>query len=124
MERTRSIVTWLLQILLGGVFVLVGVGKFAQWDGWVSRFEMWGYAAWFLALIAILEGVGGVMVLVPRIAAYGAGLIGAIMLGAAYTHWSTGIGQVSQVVPQLIVCGAVLLLRWRDRWQPGLSDGE
>ncbi len=117
MKRVRVIVTWLLQILLGPLFVLVGVGKFAQWDGWVSRFEMWGYAPWFLGVIAVLEALGGVMVLVPRFAAYGAGLIGAIMLGGAYTHLSTGIGSPMQVAPQIVVAAAVLALRWPDRWR-------
>ena len=87
-----------------------------MWDGWVSRFDAWGfYAPWFLGVIAALEALGGLLVFVPRTAAYGAGLIGAIMLGAAYTHASTGIGSPMQVVPQLIFCAAVLYLRWPDR---------
>ena len=92
MSRVRLVVTWILQLLLGALFVLVGVGKFQQWDGWASRFDSWGYAAWFLGVIAVLEALGGLMVLVPRTATYGAMLIGVVMLGAVYTHASTGIG--------------------------------
>jgi len=117
-ERARIVVTWLLQSLLGAVFVLVGLGKFQMWDGWLSRFEMWGYAAWFLALIAALEAVGGGLVLIPRTASYGAALIGVIMLGAAYTHATSGIGSPAQVAGPLIFCVAVAALRWRDRWRP------
>jgi len=117
MSRLRPIATWILQLLLGVVFVLTGVGKFQQWDGWMSRFEMWGYAAWFLGLIAVLEAVGGLLVLLPRTAAYGAILIGVIMLGAAYTHASTGIGNPTQVALPLLFCAAVGALRWPDRWR-------
>lgn len=117
MSRARSIVTWALQVLLGVVFMLTGLGKFQQWEGWMSRFEMWGYAAWFLAVIAVLEAAGGLLVLIPKTAAYGAGLIGVIMLGAAYTHASTGIGSPAQVAVPLLFCVAVAALRWEDRWR-------
>lgn len=115
MSQVRLISTWALQLLLGVVFVLTGVGKFQQWDGWMSRFESWGYAAWFLALIAVLEAVGGLLVLYPRTSSYGAILIGTIMLGAAYTHASTGVGSPLQVAVPLVFCAAVTLLRWPDR---------
>ncbi len=121
MSRARLVVTWILQLLLGLVFILTGVGKFPQWDGWVSRFEMWGYAAWFLAVVAVLEALGGVLVLLPKTAAYGASLIGAVMLGAAYTHASTGIGSPTQVAIPILVCAAVVALRWKDRWRPPVS---
>lgn len=117
MSRIRPIATWIVQLLLGALFILVGVGKFQEWDGWMSRFEMWGYAAWFLALIAVLEAVGGLLVLVPRLASYGATLIGVIMLGAAYTHATTGIGSPTQVALPLLFCAAVAALRWTDRWR-------
>ncbi len=117
MSRVRPIATWILQVLLGALFILVGVGKFQQWDGWTGRFEAWGYAAWFLALIAGLEIVGGVMVLFPRLASFGAALIAVIMVGAAYTHASTGIGSPANVVVHLLFCAAVGTLRWPDRWR-------
>ena len=117
MSRLRPIVAWILQLLLGVVFVLTGVGKFQQWDGWMSRFESWGYAAWFLVLIAVLEAVGGLLVLVPRTSSYGALGIAVIMVGAAYTHASTGVGSPLQVAVPLLFCAAVAALRWPDRWR-------
>jgi uncharacterized membrane protein YphA (DoxX/SURF4 family) len=124
MQRGRTIAAWVFQVLLGLMFVLAGVGKFQNWDAFVSRFEAWGYAPWFLILIGVLEALGGALVFVPRLAAYGAALIGSIMLGAAYTHASTGIGSPVQVVLPLVFCAAVLYFRWADRWGGARPDAE
>jgi uncharacterized membrane protein YphA (DoxX/SURF4 family) len=114
----RTIATHLLQLLVAAMFLLTGIGKFQMWEGWASRFDDWGYAAWFLVVIAVGETVGGALVLVPWFAAYGASMLGVIMLGAVYTHWSTGIGEPTQGLFPLLFCIGVVALRWRDRWRP------
>ena len=117
-SRARTIASWILAVLLGALFVLNGVGKVLGSAGWIQRFANWGYPAWFLYLIAALEFAGGVMMLVPRLASYGAAIIAIVMLGATYTHVSSGIG--TPVASFVIMLLALLLgwLRLEDRWQP------
>ncbi|NKB87685.1 MAG: DoxX family membrane protein [Acidobacteria bacterium] len=123
MNRVRSILTWLLQILLGAVFVLAGTNKFQMWDGWADRFDPWGLAAWFLAIVAVSEALGGLLILVPRTAVFGAGLTTVIMLGAAFTHIRTGDGSPWGVIILAGLSMTVVALRWRDRWRSTSPSG-
>ena len=73
----------------------------------------------FLVLSLIYPALCGALILIPRFAAWGAAALSVILLGAVYTHASTGIGSAFQVAPHLAFCAAVLWLRWPDRWLPG-----
>ena len=120
-SRARSIASWVLAILLGALFVLNAVGKVQMSEGWVQRFAGWGYAPWFLYVTAALELVGGALLFVPRLAAYGALVITVVMAGATYTHVSSGIGTPAASLVLMMLAGLLAWLRWADRWQPGMS---
>src|SRR5262245_41281076 len=123
--RTRHLAAqiglWTLQILLGVVFVLLGAGKFGD-PTWARRFAAWGYPPGFYMVIGALEALGGLAVLIPAAASYGAALLGAIMIGAAATHLLHG--EFPRIPPPLVYLAlltVVGLLR-RDRayrWRPG-----
>ncbi len=84
--NTKNITVWIVQILLGALFLLAGVGKLAGGEQTVQQFRSWGYSDGFRILIGLLEMLGGAGLLIPRIAALSAlGLMG-IMVGAVYTH--------------------------------------
>jgi uncharacterized membrane protein YphA (DoxX/SURF4 family) len=89
MRMVKIVGTWTLQVLLGAVFVVVGAAKFGD-SGWGRKFAGWGYPDGFYMVVGVLEIVGGLMVLVPRVASYGALLIMVIMVGAALTHLTHG----------------------------------
>lgn len=118
-SRARTIGSWVLAILLGALFVLNGIGK-VQSEGWVQRFADWGYAPWFLYVTAALELVGGALLFVPRLAAYGAVIITLVMAGATYTHLASSIGTPVASFVILLLAGLLVWLRWADRWQRGM----
>ena len=85
MKKVKTVALWLLQILLAFVFVNIGRDKFTS-ENWPARFHHWGYPEHFYLVVGFLEAAGGLALLIPRTAFYGAAALFSIMLGAAATH--------------------------------------
>lgn len=81
----KTIGLWALQILLAVMFFMVGLSKFSD-GGWIERFTNWGYPDNVVYIIGALEVLGALGVLIPRLAAYAAGGLILIMIGAVLTH--------------------------------------
>ena len=85
MKWVRTIGTWLLQVLLAVVMVGPGFQKFTG-PTWERMFRAWGYPDKFYLVIGAIEVVGGVLLLVPKLASYSAMVLSAVMIGAAATQ--------------------------------------
>ena len=115
-RKTRNVFAWVLSILLALAFLLAGVPKLLAITGWVKKFTHWGYPRWSLPLIGLLEVSGAILLLIPRFAIYGVGILIAVMLGAAYTHIANGEGLA--VARPLIFLWFLILVGWLRR-KPG-----
>ena len=85
MRSIKTIAVWALQVVVGLMFVLIGVMKF-QDPTWARNFARWGYPDGFYIVVGVLEAVGGVALLVPRVTTYAALLLMTMMAGAVVTH--------------------------------------
>jgi uncharacterized membrane protein YphA (DoxX/SURF4 family) len=85
MRIIKTIVVWALQVVVGLMFVLIGVMKF-QDPTWARSFARWGYPDGFYIVVGVLEAVGGMALLVPRVTTYAAVLLMIVMAGAVATH--------------------------------------
>lgn len=111
---------WTLGILLGASFLFAGFPKIDPSSGMIARFEAWGYSPGFAVFIGLVELAGGALVLWPRTAFYGALLLILEMIGAIWTHFSTGIGSSLFAFLYLGLAAALLVLRREDvYWLPG-----
>jgi uncharacterized membrane protein YphA (DoxX/SURF4 family) len=90
---------WALQVLAGALFALIGTGKFAD-PTWQRHFVRWGYPDGFYMVVGVLEALGGLMLLVPRLTSYAAAMLGIIMIGASLTHLVHG--EMRRVAPPLV----------------------
>jgi uncharacterized membrane protein YphA (DoxX/SURF4 family) len=100
--KVKATALWVATGLLGCLFVFSGSGKFMMPEA-AEHFARWGYPDWFRVLIGMAEIGGGLLLLVPRTAFYGAAALGVIMVGAAFTH--LGHGEVPRaVVPLVLLC--------------------
>ena len=118
MRTIRIVAVWALQVLVGLSFVMLGVMKFRD-PTWVRSFARWGYPDGFYMVVGALEAAGGMAVLVPAIASYGALLLMSVMAGALLTHVFHGETQRFMVpAVYLLFCGGVAWLRWRSAWRP------
>lgn len=117
-RRPEKVAYWILAIVLTMSFVPGGWPKINPDAEMIERFANWGYSEGFCRLIGVLEVLGGLLVLVPRFATYGAAVLSTVMLGAIYTHLSTGIGSPATAIQYLLVALPFGLLRFRDCWRP------
>lgn len=75
---------WVLSALLTALYLFAGVPKVIGAGEAVEGFAHLGYPAWFRVLIGLIEVTGGIALLIPRVAFYAAGALGAVMIGAIY----------------------------------------
>ncbi len=112
--RVRVVAAWALSIMLAFVFLNQAVPKLVGQPGMLQRFEEWGYSPRFASGIGMLELVGAALVLFPSLASYGAALLGVIMVGAIYTHLSTGVLSPAFAIQMLLLTAALMALRYPD----------
>ena len=110
--RLRTLGHWIARVLVALGMLAAGLSKFSPSSGWAARFHDWGYAPWFLTVIAVLEIVGAVGLLVPRTLRPAAAVLTVVLLGAGYTHLTHGQGaQVLRPLAYLAVLALALWLR-------------
>ena len=112
------VLSWIVQVLAAAAFVAIGIGKFAD-PNWARKFERWGYPDGFYLVVGLLELAGGVLLLVPKLSSYAAGLLGAVMIGALATHWLHGETRMLRApLPWLVVLTLIGIVRWSRAWRP------
>jgi len=84
-QRGRLLAAWLLGLYFARMYVSMGWIKFDPAGFWTAAFARWGYPPWFRVLVGTLEVLGGLSLLVPWTASYGAIGLVLVMLGA----WGT-----------------------------------
>jgi putative oxidoreductase len=107
---------WILAVLLGLFFVLVGVSKLTgpSGDHWAVRLLQWGFPAGSRYVIGGVEVVAGLGLLVPFLRRPAATALTVVMAGALVTHLIHG--EFIRVLPPLIFGGlSYLLYRWQSR---------
>jgi putative oxidoreductase len=82
----KELVLWIITLLLALVCLRSGWLKVTGNVFWVRDFHRWGYPDWFRIVVGIVELTSMALLLIPRLAGYGASLFAAVMLGAIFTH--------------------------------------
>ena len=112
MRIVRILAVWTLQIVIGGLFVMLGVMKF-QDPSWARNFARWGYPDGFYMVVGVIEALGGAALLVPRITTYAALVLVATMAGAAVTHLLHG--ELHRLPVPLVYLLLIALVGWLRR---------
>src|SRR5437868_5093290 len=81
-SKILNITIWGLQILTALALLAAGGSKLSGSPDMVAMFEKIGFGQWFRYLTGSLEVMGAVLLLLPRTAVIGAGLLAALMFGA------------------------------------------
>ncbi len=88
-QVAREIVFWIITLFLALVCLRSGLMKMPGVPGvqfWMRDFQRWGYPGWFRFAVGVAELVSFALLLVPRLAGYGASVFAVVMLGAILTH--------------------------------------
>lgn len=110
----RTIVTWVLSVLLALAFLLSGVLKLMGNPIEVQAFQGFGYPLWFMTVTGLLEVAGAILVLVPRVAYIGAGLLTCVMVGAVFSHLTHG--QAASMAPAAVLLVIALVVGTLRGW--------
>ena len=86
MSKARTIILWVLQILLAGLFLMASIPKITSHPAAVKMLEDYGYPDNFYLLVGAVELLGALSLLIPKAAGYGASALVVVMLGASLTH--------------------------------------
>ncbi|WP_017622383.1 DoxX family protein [Nocardiopsis chromatogenes] len=81
-----TVVSWVLQVIGAGLFLLMGFGKVAGWPDFITTFENIGAGQWLRYFVGVAELAGGIGVLIPRLAGLAAAGLTLVVVGAALTH--------------------------------------
>lgn len=106
-----STLGWVVSAVVAFMMVMGGVSKILSTEEMVGNFEYMNLSPYML-LVGLLELVGGVMLVVPRLSQYGATLIGAVMAAAVCMHLSLGFPGTE--MPIMLGVGGFLGYKLRD----------
>ena len=111
MNRFKSICGWVLQLLLAALFAIQGIMKLSGSATWISRFRAWGYPDRFYFVVGLAELLGAVLLLIPRLAKFGAVMLIVVMVGATATHLIHRERQIMTTVILATLLAIVLYMR-------------
>ncbi|WP_430402693.1 DoxX family protein [Fluviicola sp.] len=90
----KNKILFVFSLLFGLMFINSGLNKIFQYmpmpkdmpENMMKVVEAFGAIVWLMPLIAVVEIIGGVLVIIPKYRALGAILIFPIMIGILLTH--------------------------------------
>lgn len=85
LRKTLRVWLWVTTVVEALAMGSVGLNKFGADSRWIEWFEFFGYAGWTLPVVGLIEIGGAILLVWPRTAIYGIGLLAATMLGALAT---------------------------------------
>jgi len=112
-ERSRmmTVVLWILQVLMAAVFVMAGGAKLAGQPAMVEMYDTIGFGQWFRYVTGVIEVGSAILLLVPSLAAVGAGLLVCTMIGAIIAHYTVLHVPATGPIILLIVTASIAWLR-------------
>ena len=106
-DRIDVLTLWLPRVAVGAVFLSIGAGKFTADAGWVRLFDEIGIGQWFRYATGILQMLGAVLVLIPRVFLLGVVILGCTMAGAMAT-WVLVLDAPANALSSGVILGALL----------------
>jgi len=83
-SKARNRTLWALQILVALVFVAAAAAKLMSVPFAVEEFAQFGLGQWFRYFTAAMELTGAILLVTPRFAAIGGGVLATVMIGAIF----------------------------------------
>jgi uncharacterized membrane protein len=101
-DKTKAIALTAGAVVLAGVFVIFGAGKFIDPAKWIEKFSVWGIPTSFVPVSGALELAGAVGLLIPVLRGFAGIGLALFMVGAVATH------VVHAEIGMIFVAGAIL----------------
>ncbi|NKB89377.1 MAG: hypothetical protein GKS06_14250 [Acidobacteria bacterium] len=121
--RLRVVSAWALALLLFFVHLTISPPKLMGDPGWAQRFTEWGYSARVMSGVGMTELLASALLLVPKLAFYGAGMLVVVLGFTGYNIWAEPAGALSSQSNSLaftmqlfLMAAAVAALRYPEAW--------
>lgn len=121
-RRGLAIALWSLQILAAAAFLAAGSFKLIGNPMMVEIFDQIGVGQWFRIVTGTVELVGGIALLIPRLAAFGGLLLATTMVFATLVHLFVIGGSPAPAVVLLAITATIAWLR-RDQLRAVFARG-
>lgn len=110
-SRALIIIDWIVRILLAAIFIAASFMKLSGKPMMIHEFAVVGLGQGFRYFTGLLELVGGVSILVPRVARYGAGVLLLVDVGAFIAQLTKLHMDVVHTIVIGVLLAVVLYLR-------------
>jgi uncharacterized membrane protein YphA (DoxX/SURF4 family) len=112
-EPRNVIGDWALRGFIAAIAIFAGLDKFPANTEWVEFFRKVGVGQWFRYFTGVVEVIGGLLVLIPRVAIAGLALLAVTMAAAAVI--SAFVRPSTCFIPAIfaICLGVAAWSRWR-----------
>ncbi|MBX5494731.1 MAG: DoxX family protein [Bryobacteraceae bacterium] len=111
-SRGLNVVLWIVQVVCAAMFVFASVPKLTSDPAAIQGFELLGLGQWFRYLTGTLEALGGIALLIPPAAPFGALVLVCVMVGAILSHLLVLPGSPLPAPVFLLLC---LFIAWGRR---------
>ena len=112
MKNKGNIVSWIIQVLIAGLFLMMGSQKLMGEAEVTANFVKWGLPGFMLYVIGTLEVLGAIGLFIPRLAGLAASGLILLMVGALFTHLTHGeYGMAPVPVAVMAMLAVVAYLR-------------
>lgn len=116
-SKVRTIVTWILRIIVGFAFLGIGIEKLTGTMGTVPFFDAIGWGQWFRYVSGAMDTAGALLIFVPRLTSYGALIITCTVgLGTVLCYTKNLFNPVFPLIMTLLAASLVWLA-----WKPSRS---
>ena len=110
-------------MLLFLVHLTISPPKLMGDPGWAQRFAEWGYSARVMSGVGMIELIASALLLIPKLAFYGAGMLVLVLGFTGYHMWSDPAvapaaqsGSVTFTAQLFLMAAAVAALRYPEAW--------
>ena len=110
----RGISLWILTGLVALAFAGAAISKLAGSDMMIETFARWGLPTWFMYLTGVVEVIGVVALMVPRVSGLGALWLGVEMVVGVGVHW-TNSEFVPRSIPAIVLIVLLAFIAYKRR---------
>jgi len=120
-SKPRLILTWILRVLLGVIFLGVGIEKLTGTMGTIPFFDAIGWGQWFRYVSGVFDTAGALLIFVPRWTSVGALIITCTVGLGTYLCFAKALFNPVFPLVMTLLAATLVWLAWRPRPKQALD---
>lgn len=113
--KARLIITWILRVLLGVIFLGIGIEKLTGTMGTIPFFDAIGRGQWFRYFSGALDTAGALLIFVPRWTSLGALIITCTVGLGTFLCFTKALYNPIFPLVMTLLAATLVWLAWRPK---------